>query len=83
MSVSCVIRLDSSSRTENLVNDSLCGLFSRFPRGQTQGIFVYVSFAFFFLPSSNKDAVTGGGFSAEPVCHVFALMRSQHESLFA
>lgn len=63
MSVSCVTRLDSSSRTENLVNDSQYGLFSRLPRGQTQGIFLDVSFTFFLLPSSNKDALAGGGFS--------------------
>lgn len=63
MSVSCVICLDGSSRTENLVDDSLCGLFPRLPRGQNWGNFLYVSFTFFLLPSSNKDAVTGGGFS--------------------
>lgn len=84
MSASCVICLDSSSRTENLLNDSPRGLFPRLPKGYNQGIFfMYVSFTFFLLPNSDKDAVTGSVFFLYRICHVFALTRSRHESLFA
>lgn len=46
------------------VEDSLCGLFPRLPRGQTLGIFLLCHSHFPFV--SNKDTIAGRGFSTEP-----------------
>lgn len=66
MRVSCVICLDSSSRTENLVDDSVTAwIVSQITQRAKSGNF-FCFIHIFPLPSSKKDAVAGGGFSTEP-----------------
>lgn len=81
--ISCVKSFDSS-RTKNLMSHYVDCFLDYSER--KLGNFSSVSFRFFrILPSSNKDIVVGGGFSAwlDSVCHVFTQIRSRYESLYA
>lgn len=40
--------------------------FPDYPQGILREFLLYVSFTFFLLPSSDKDAVAGNGFCTEP-----------------
>ena len=83
MSVSCVICLDSSSRTENFADDSQRGLFPSLPRGQTRGIFFVCFIHIFPCAKFKQRRRSRQWFFYRAGYVVFALMRSWHESLFA
>ena len=70
-SLSCVIGLDSSCRTGNLMTHCVDCL-PDYPEGKLKGNFFCRFFVcvfhshFFVLPSSNKNTVAAGDFSPEP-----------------
>lgn len=63
------------------VRDSLGGLFPIRPEGKLREFSLLFHSDFLFCPASNKDAVAGSAFPTQWICHVFALIRSENESL--